>query len=137
MDDLRVSLYDIGAATPDLLASSGLNVGNGPTASTSLLIANRPYRLEVQSAAAPLLSTLSMLTLLFGMAVAGLLLVLVRLLAKQLHEDQQRLAWFEEQNSIRDSLTRELNHRVKNTLANVLSIIALTRRRSTPRLART
>jgi hypothetical protein len=29
-----------------------------------------------------------------------------------------------------DSLTRELNHRVKNTLANVLSIIALTRRRA-------
>ncbi|WJS98746.1 HWE histidine kinase domain-containing protein [Novosphingobium humi] len=26
-------------------------------------------------------------------------------------------------------LSRELNHRVKNTLANVLSIIALTRRR--------
>ena len=41
------------------------------------------------------------------------------------------LAWFEEQASIRNSLTRELNHRVKNTLANVLSIIALTRRRAT------
>jgi len=35
---------------------------------------------------------------------------------------QRALAWFAEQNSIRNSLTRELNHRVKNTLANVLSM---------------
>lgn len=34
------------------------------------------------------------------------------------------------QSEIRNTLTRELNHWVKNTLANVLSIIALTRRRS-------
>ena len=45
-------------------------------------------------------------------------------------EDRIALAWFEQQSSIRNSLTRELNHRVKNTLANVLSIIALTRRRA-------
>jgi two-component sensor histidine kinase len=41
------------------------------------------------------------------------------------------MTWFEQQISIRDSLTRELNHRVKNTLANVLSILALTKRRAT------
>ena len=46
-------------------------------------------------------------------------------------EDEISLRNFQEQASIRNSLTRELNHRVKNTLANVLSIIALTRRRST------
>jgi two-component sensor histidine kinase len=55
----------------------------------------------------------------------------VRMLTQQALEDEASLRWFEEQASIRNSLTRELNHRVKNTLANVLSIIALTRRRAT------
>ena len=74
---------------------------------------------------------LSMLTLLFGLLVAGLLMVVARLLTQQAIEDQTSLDWFAEQNSIRNSLTRELNHRVKNTLANVLSIVSLTRRRAT------
>jgi two-component sensor histidine kinase len=68
--------------------------------------------------------------LLFGLAGATLLMMLARVVAQQALEDNARLAWFEQQISIRDSLTRELNHRVKNTLANVLSIIALTKRRS-------
>ena len=46
---------------------------------------------------------------------------------KELVADLRRsLEWFGQQNSIRNSLTRELNHRVKNTLANVLSIVSLT-----------
>jgi two-component sensor histidine kinase len=64
------------------------------------------------------------------MLVASLLMLLVRMLTQQALEDEASLRWFEEQASIRNSLTRELNHRVKNTLANVLSIMALTRRRS-------
>ncbi len=72
-----------------------------------------------------------MVTIIFGLLVAGLLMLLVRMLTQQAIEDEASLKWFEEQASIRNSLTRELNHRVKNTLANVLSIIALTRRRAT------
>ena len=72
-----------------------------------------------------------MVTLIFGLLVASLLMLLVRMLTQQALEDEASLIWFEEQASIRNSLTRELNHRVKNTLANVLSIIALTRRRAT------
>ena len=72
-----------------------------------------------------------MVTLIFGLLVASLLMLLVRMLTQQAIEDEASLAWLEEQASIRNSLTRELNHRVKNTLANVLSIIALTRRRAT------
>jgi two-component sensor histidine kinase len=62
--------------------------------------------------------------------LASLSMLLARLLTQQAFEDQARLAFFEEQHSIRNSLTRELNHRVKNTLANVLSILSLTRRRA-------
>jgi two-component sensor histidine kinase len=76
------------------------------------------------------LSGMSMMTLLFGLLVASLLMLVVRMLTQQAHENEAALRWFEEQASIRNSLTRELNHRVKNTLANVLSIVALTRRRS-------
>jgi len=45
-------------------------------------------------------------------------------------EDRAVLEWLTRESAIRNSLTRELNHRVKNTLANVLSIVALTRRRA-------
>lgn len=129
--NLSIKLFDTGSAAPFRLASTGPESLRGRSTAVTFEMANRPYRLLISAPAQPLLSDLSMLALLFGMAVAGLLLVLVRLLAKQAQADRQRLAWFEEQNSIRDSLTRELNHRVKNTLANVLSIIALTRRRAT------
>jgi two-component sensor histidine kinase len=86
--------------------------------------------LEVEAPGHSGLSGLALLTLLFGLLVAGLLALMVRLLTQQAVEDEATLSWFEEQASIRNSLTRELNHRVKNTLANVLSIIALTRRRA-------
>ncbi|PZT89998.1 MAG: histidine kinase [Citromicrobium sp.] len=93
-------------------------------------LANHRMVLVAQTQNDPTLSPLSMITLLFGFAVASLLLVVARLLTQQAQEDSRSLAWFAEQNSIRNSLTRELNHRVKNTLANVLSIVSLTRRRS-------
>jgi|TARA_R110002012_G_scaffold40232_7_gene110928 two-component sensor histidine kinase len=93
-------------------------------------LANRAMVLEVQSTREAGLSSMSMITLLFGLAVASLLMLVSRLLTQQTLEDRRAISWFEEQNSIRNSLTRELNHRVKNTLANVLSIVSLTRRRS-------
>lgn len=95
-----------------------------------ITIANRDFSLVIGSDAPAVLSPLSMVTLLFGLALAGLLMLLARLLTQQAHEDQEKLIFFEEQNAIRDSLVRELNHRVKNTLANVLSILSLTKRRA-------
>ncbi|MES2493686.1 MAG: CHASE domain-containing protein [Pseudomonadota bacterium] len=95
-----------------------------------IALADRAMTVVVTPPARSTLSNLALLTLLFGMLVAGLLLVVARLLTQQAVEDREALAWLEEQASIRNSLTRELNHRVKNTLANVLSIVALTRRRA-------
>lgn len=100
------------------------------TVTREVNLANRAMVLEVQSAREAGLSSMSMITLLFGLAVASLLMLVSRLLTQQTLEDRRAISWFEEQNSIRNSLTRELNHRVKNTLANVLSIVSLTRRRS-------
>lgn len=125
-----VRLYDQRIAPQRLLASMAVEDPSGSVAIRRFDIANRTWVLVVESAGTGTLSNMSLLTLLFGMLVASLLLVLARLVTVQAREDRVALAWFEEQASIRNSLTRELNHRVKNTLANVLSIVSLTRRRA-------
>ncbi|MCA0910578.1 CHASE domain-containing protein [Qipengyuania gaetbuli] len=129
-DETGVRLYDIGADKRDLMAELPGWKQDVPSVEREIDLANRKMLLVVQSSAADVLSPLSMITLLFGLAVASLLLVVARLLTQQAQEDSRSLEWFAEQNSIRNSLTRELNHRVKNTLANVLSIVSLTRRRA-------
>ncbi|QIQ87936.1 CHASE domain-containing protein [Erythrobacter sp.] len=128
--DLGVRLYDGDARTDNLLVAHSLRGENVQRTEQEVTIANRELLLVVEAAQAQALAPLSMVTLLFGLAVASLLMLLARLLTQQAYEDQARLAFFEEQHSIRNSLSRELNHRVKNTLANVLSILSLTRRRS-------
>ena len=100
------------------------------TVRQTVVIAENPYTLVLVERSGRTLSGLALVTLIFGLLVALLLLLILRMLTQQAKEDESSLAWFEEQASIRNSLTRELNHRVKNTLANVLSIIALTRRRA-------
>jgi two-component sensor histidine kinase len=125
-----VRLYD-GPRGPDsLLAAHQDENGTGTVSTVEILIGERAMTLEVQSAKGGTLTPLSMITLLFGLAVASLAMLIARLLTQQAWEDLAALEYYTEQNSIRMSLTRELNHRVKNTLANVLSIISLTRRRT-------
>ncbi|MEE4317527.1 MAG: CHASE domain-containing protein [Erythrobacter sp.] len=128
--DFGVRLYDGEASTGHLLVAHSISDAASERVEEQVTIANRKLLLVVESANARMLAPLSMVTLLFGLALASLLMLLARLLTQQAYEDQARLAFFEEQNSIRNSLTRELNHRVKNTLANVLSILSLTRRRT-------
>jgi two-component sensor histidine kinase len=130
VQEVGIALYD-GAPRPDNLLAE---VGGFDSGSTSLHLpvelGRHSYVLAVQPRGGASLSTMSLLTLLFGMLVAALLTIVATLISRKAAEDRAALLWFQEQASIRNSLTRELNHRVKNTLANVLSIIALTRRRS-------
>lgn len=125
-----VRMYNVNNGLRELMAELPGWSDEGKVIEREFLLANHPMVMVVQSKSDAMLSPLSMITLLFGMAVASLLLVLARLLTQQALEDSRSLEWFSEQNSIRNSLTRELNHRVKNTLANVLSIVSLTRRRA-------
>ncbi|MES2698348.1 MAG: CHASE domain-containing protein [Pseudomonadota bacterium] len=125
-----VSLYDGWGPGSKLLATTSPGqVPSGKVVRLQVNMANVPFRIEVGRNGTPTLSRLSMATLVFGLLAAILLMLLVRMLTRQALEDEASLEWFEEQSAIRNTLTRELNHRVKNTLANVLSIIALTRRR--------
>ena len=128
---IGIRLYDREATADNLIARISQEGNFGATYAMPVTVANHRWVLEVAAPPAGSLSGLSMLTLIFGLLVASLLMLLVRMLTQQANEDEAALVWFAEQASIRNSLTRELNHRVKNTLANVLSIIALTRRRST------
>ena len=129
--DMGLRLYDRAPHKDNLLVDLPPAANTGVTVKEPVRIGHHDMILEVESARGNSLSPLSLATLLFGTMVATLLMLLVRLLTRQVMEDDARLAWLEEQNSIRTSLTRELNHRVKNTLANVLSILALTRRKAT------
>ncbi|MEO1968695.1 MAG: CHASE domain-containing protein [Sphingomonadaceae bacterium] len=130
LNGMGAALYD-GGENDHLLAKIA-GPGKGEASVTQRFnLAHRPMTLVITSSRDGSLSLLSMITLLFGLAVASLLMIVSRLLTQQALEDQRALDWFAEQNSIRNSLTRELNHRVKNTLANVLSIATLTRRRAT------
>lgn len=127
----HIRLYDGEPVPENLLGELGGKAGSDLAVAQQVNFANRPMILEVKAASDGALSRQAVLTLVFGLLVASLLLVVLRLLTRQAIEDQAALTWLEEQDSIRDSLTRELNHRVKNTLANILSIISLTRRRAT------
>lgn len=130
LEDYGVALYDAESPGSWPMATMGEQSRRGERIVREMDLAGHRMRLEISPPAPSTLSNLSLLTLLFGMMVAALLLILARLVTQQAAEDRAALAWFEEQASIRNSLTRELNHRVKNTLANVLSIVALTRRRT-------
>ncbi len=125
-----IRLFDGPPRTDRLLAQVGAAPAGGAWRLQQMMIAGRQMTLGVEAPKQARLSNLSLLTLLFGLIAGGLILLLVRLITRQAIADRNSLAWFEEQASIRNSLTRELNHRVKNTLANVLSIISLTRRRA-------
>lgn len=128
---LEILLYDGSQRGDSLLAARRVKDAGGQEVRRGLMVAGRAWFVTVQGVPHPGLSSLSIATTIFGLLVGGLLALLLRLLTRQAQEDEVSLSKFQEQASIRNSLTRELNHRVKNTLANVLSIIALTRRRAT------
>lgn len=131
LEGAGVRLFDEDANGRTLMAEVAPTQVSGNAIRRPIDIAGHRFLVEIEAPATPMFSTMSVMTLLFGLLVATLLLVLARLLTQQAVEDRIALVWFEQQSSIRNSLTRELNHRVKNTLANVLSIISLTRRRAT------
>lgn len=130
LGDYAISLYDRDNEPERLMATFNAEGQGGRAFEQVVTIANHSWVLRVEGPPANALSNLSMVTLLFGLLVAGLLTLVARMVTQQALEDSYALEWFEQQASIRNSLTRELNHRVKNTLANVLSIVALTRRRA-------
>jgi two-component sensor histidine kinase len=141
-EKIRVAAYD-GQVAPDRLmatlaaadhdpadVATGHHVRPNNELVETISIAGRPWQLVVDDRPGGL-STLSQITILSGLIVAVLLALLIRLTYQKINEERELLEWKASEAGIRNSLTRELNHRVKNTLATVLSIVTLTRRRET------
>lgn len=129
--NIRVSIYDGGKQASDLLVGPVTASASGPSVDRKVVIAHRPWILSVGMEPRPALTPLSRATLIFGMILAVLAAALARVITNRAAQDREVLEWLSREAAIRTSLTRELNHRVKNTLANVLSIVSLTRRRAT------
>jgi two-component sensor histidine kinase len=128
--NVDIAIYDGDRKAENLLAfRQGPGVAD-ITASRKIMVANREWTLQVSDKKASLLTPLSILTIVFGVVAASLIMAIGWLITKRAAEDREVIEWLKRHSAVRDSLTRELNHRVKNTLANVLSIAALTRRRS-------
>jgi two-component sensor histidine kinase len=128
--NVEITLYD-GLAQPDRLLAARLLPGeNAHSMDRRIVVADRPWIVRVSLKRVATLSPLSRATLVFGAVLGVLVMFIARLITKRAAEDRVVIEWLSGQSAIRTSLTRELNHRVKNTLANVLSIVALTRRRS-------
>lgn len=128
---IGMALYDGDVADRShLLAEVPLDEPSGTRLTKRIMMGERRWTLVVTEPQQAALSALSRVTLLSGALMAVLMLVIAQLVTRRAAEDQHMLEWESRQSEIRNTLTRELNHRVKNTLANVLSIIALTRRRS-------
>ena len=130
-DKIRIAAYDGQVAPERLMAWLGDPADSGTRLVEQINIANRPWQLVVSSGRHDGLSRLSQITILSGLVVALLLVVLIRMTYQKINEEREILEWKASEAGIRNSLTRELNHRVKNTLATVLSIVTLTRRRET------
>lgn len=129
-EHLEVAIYDDQVAPDRLLAERRAEGVTGPTMQRRIDVGMHSWVVQVSERQAGSLSLLSRITLFFGVLASLMVMAIGRLITRRAAEDRMVLEWFTSQSAIRNSLTRELNHRVKNTLANVLSIAALTRRRS-------
>ncbi len=130
-DEIEVSVYDQSIAPENLLARRRTAGSSGPALSRRIDVGNHTWVIRVADKKANALSTTARVTLFFGVITSLMVMAIGRLITRRAAEDRRVLEWLSRQAAIRNSLTRELNHRVKNTLANVLSIAALTRRRAT------
>jgi two-component sensor histidine kinase len=131
IEGLGVGIYDGAVSADHVIARLDAPGRHGAaTVQQTLLLGGRRTIIAVNVPDGELSRT-AWVALVLGTAIAALLAAVARIVSRKAQEDRASLLWLREQVSIRASLTRELNHRVKNTLANVLSLIALTKRRAT------
>lgn len=127
---LTVALFDQVADNAHLLAGPPTEAMGASAVSRQLNVAGRTWVLRLDDPHSGRLDGLTLLVLCFGLILAVLLALIVQLVLRRVLADEAVLERLSREAAIRNSLTRELTHRVKNTLANVLSIMALTRRRA-------
>jgi two-component sensor histidine kinase/CHASE1-domain containing sensor protein len=127
---VEIAIYDGDPSPEHLLVQRTVPGRTGVTLDRQIMLANHNWTLRISAKSVQRLTLLSRMTLVFGTLLSLLVMYIARVITRRALEDRQVLEALERQATIRMQLTRELNHRVKNTLANVLSIVSLTRRRA-------
>jgi len=139
MAQLDVELYDVTDRKPQLLYDSRPEIwsyGDSDSASTPVSVAGRQWQLVVAPIHPSGTQDLSQRWLIYVLLSSGLLLsvlltLMTWLMVRSAVRARAALDRQIEQVEIRTILLRELNHRVKNTLATVNSLAALSRQNAT------
>ncbi len=126
----EIALYDERVAPSRVLAWHQIPGKTGASLDRKIEVGHHSWIVRVSLKSTGMISRLSQVVLIAGLLLGLLVMIIAQLIIRRASEDRRTLELMTQQASIRNSLTRELNHRVKNTLANVLSIVALTRRRA-------
>lgn len=126
-----VALIDPAAPDGGPIAQKGTPNPDAIADSRPLLLGRRNWVLRTTALPAPALPLLALIVLLGGLLIATLASTIGLLITRRATEEREVLEWLQRQTAIRNSLARELNHRARNALANVISVVALTRRRAT------
>jgi two-component sensor histidine kinase/CHASE1-domain containing sensor protein len=124
--DASVKIFDLSGhkliyQTPDTMPGDY-------TAKQHIQVANRKWQLVLAAQRNAYLTPLAAVILALGIALSVLLGALTALILLGGRTAQQSLLARQEYETVRNVLTRELTHRVKNTLATVTSLAMLTRR---------
>ncbi|WP_309750512.1 HWE histidine kinase domain-containing protein [Novosphingobium sp.] len=125
-----IALDDVTAGSAIAIGALGARAPSLKYATRLVIFGGRQWRVTVGIEGATVLATSTMWIVLIGLVMAGLALLLARQFVMAALDERKFFEWQGAQLQVRNTLMLELNHRVKNTLANVLSIITLTRRKA-------
>ena len=127
----NIRLFDETESPRQMIYGSDLSDAERLTASHRVGVANRYWSVELSTTKSKWLATLTIAVLAWGTILSLLLATLTWLILLGGRNANAALAARQEFESVRQVLTRELTHRVKNTLATVTSLAMLTRRGAT------
>ena len=125
-----IAIDDISGDTVTVIGVMGTRSSSLRYATRMIDFGRRHWRVTVGIEKAAVLAKSTMAIVIIGLVMAGLALLLARQFVTAALAERQFFEWQSAQLQVRNTLMLELNHRVKNTLANVLSIITLTRRKA-------
>ncbi|MBN8819736.1 MAG: CHASE domain-containing protein [Sphingomonas sp.] len=128
----RIDIFDsTGKGQEQIYTTGGDGATLGSPVEQRLSVFDQQWLLRYHPHARPGFATLTLVVLVGGVSFALLLLAYVLLVQRRNEDLQALIAAQAEREAERAALVRELNHRVKNSLSNVTSIISLTRRNAT------
>jgi two-component sensor histidine kinase len=126
-----MKLFDVSGTSSALIYKTQDNIQSDYRVKQGVHVANRKWEIVLGAERSGYLSPLAALIFAFGVALSVLLGALTGLILLGGRNAQLALLARQEYETVRNVLTRELTHRVKNTLATVTSLAMLTRRGAT------